>query len=46
VPPGDMHMRAGTGERLGDTRQRLPTINQHVKRAPPARRRIAGSPQR
>ena len=46
VPPGDMDMRAGTGERLGDARQRLPTVNQHVKRAPRARRRIAGGPQR
>ena len=46
VPPGDMHMRASASERLGDARQRLTTINQHVERAPRARRRIAGSPQR
>jgi len=46
VPPGDMHMRASAGERLGDARQRLPTINQHFKRTPRARRRIAASPQR
>jgi hypothetical protein len=39
-------MRASARERLGDARQRLPTVNQHVERAPRARRRIAGSPQR
>jgi hypothetical protein len=46
VPPGDMDMRASAPQRRGDARQRLPTVNQHVKRAPRARRRIAGSPQR
>ena len=46
VPPGDMHMRASAGQRLGDARQRLPTVNQHVKRSTSARRGIAGSPQR
>jgi hypothetical protein len=46
VPPRDVHMRASARERLGDARQRLPTVNQHLERAPRARRRIAGSPQR
>jgi hypothetical protein len=41
-----MHMRASADQRLGDARQRLPTVNQYVKRAPCARRRIAGSPKR
>ena len=46
VPAGDMHMRASAGQRLGDPWQRLPTVNQHLKRAPRARRGIGGSPQR
>ena len=45
MPPGDMHMRASAGERLGDARQRLPAVDQHVKRAPRARRRVAVRPQ-
>jgi hypothetical protein len=46
VPPRYIHMRASASQRLSDARQRLPTINQHVKRTPRAWRRIAGSPQR
>ncbi len=45
VPPGNMHVRASAGKRLGDARQRLTTVNQHFKRACRARRRIVGSPQ-
>ena len=46
VPPGDMHMRASTSQRLSDPWQRLPAIHQHLKRAPRARRGIGGTPQR
>ena len=41
-----MDMRAGAGQRLSDLRQRLPTVDQHVKRATWARRWVAGAPQR
>jgi hypothetical protein len=46
VPSGDVHVRAGTGERFGDAREHLSTINQHIERAPRAWRRIADGPQR
>ena len=46
VPPGDMHMRASAGQRLSDPWQRLPAVDQHLKRAPRPRRGIGGSPQR
>ena len=46
VPAGDVHVRAGAVERLGDARQRLRAVDQHLQRVAFARRRIAGSPQR
>jgi hypothetical protein len=46
MPAGDVHARVSPRQRLGDTRQRLPAINQNIKRAPQARRRITRSPQR
>lgn len=45
MPSGYMHMRASAGERLGDSRQRISTVNQHVKRTPAARRRVAVRPE-
>src|ERR1022692_4860533 len=46
TPPGDMHMRASTAQRLGVAWKRLATVDQHLERAPRARRRIARCPQR
>ena len=46
VPAGDVHVRARAGERLGDARQRLRAVDQHLQRVAGARRRVAGRPQR
>jgi hypothetical protein len=39
-------VRASGRERLGDSRQRLLAVDQHLQRVARARRRIAGGPQR
>jgi hypothetical protein len=46
APPGDVDMRASAAQRLGDPRQRLPTVDQYLERAARSRRRIARGPQR
>ena len=46
MPAGDVHVRARAGERLGDPRQRLRAVDQHLQRIARARRRVAGGPQR
>jgi hypothetical protein len=45
VPAGDVDLGTGSGERLGDPRQRLGAVDQDLQPAASAWRRLSGRPE-